>query len=303
MKKSFGLFALFVILLSSCQTITKTARTADIGTSLQSATIADLEVDDQRITHTMSPSKEIQRGGLNNIKQAVEYEALNKYGNADILLEPQYVISKKQTLFRSKITSISVSGRPARYKNFRSLHDSVWCNPVFRGVNETKRIVKTKRFLGNRSTKNELSYRTKGFTGYITPFLGSGTFYDHYEYEDVETSTLAALISVGYQLTPRIYLGIGTGYDYVVDGDSYMPLFINPRLYLSKKQNSLFIDCKLGYGFNFEEDKTTLTGLALGYSFGKMDLAIEYLYQERSGDYWDEDYELDEIGVSIGFRF
>ena len=147
MKKSFGLLALFAILLSSCQTITKTASTANIGASLQSATIAELEVDDQRITHTLVPSKEIQRGGLNNIKQAVEYDALNKYGNADILLEPQYVISKKQTLFGSKITSISVSGRPARYKNFRSLDDSVWCNPVFRGVSETKKLVNTKRFL------------------------------------------------------------------------------------------------------------------------------------------------------------
>ena len=305
MKKSFGFFALLAILISSCQTITQTARTADIGASLQSATIADLEVDDQRITHTITPSKAIQRGGLNNIKQAVEYEALNKYGNADVLLEPQYVISKKQTLFGSKVTSISVSGRPARYKNFRSLNDSVWCNPVFRGTKGNQSLINRKFFFANnKRTYDEQPYRAKGLTGYITPFLGSGSSYDYYEYENIETSTMAALLSIGYQLTPRIYLGIGTGIDYESENKGYyVPLFVNPRFYLSKKKNSLFYDLKLGYGYNFEDEPTTFTGCAVGYSFGKIDLALEYLYQERSGDFWDEDYEFEEFGVSIGFRF
>ncbi len=316
MKKSFGLFALFAILLSSCQTITQTARTADISASLQSVAVADLEVDDQRITHTMSPSKDIRRGGLSNIKQAVEYEALSKHGNADLLLEPQYVISKKRSLFGSKITSISVSGRPARYKNFRSLHDSVWSNPVFRGVKVAKRPVYRKRsYVDNNSTYGQ-SYRAKGFTGYIAPFLGHGMldFDTGYVNGTQESFTMAALLGVGYQLNPHLYLGLGTGIDYEIeDGEVYIPFYANPRLYFSKKKNALFLDFKLGYSINFEDDGGLFTGWALGYSFGKVDLALQYLHQERvgeyeyrSGRYWyyeDCDVTFNQIGVSLGFRF
>ena len=80
------------ILLSSCDTLTKTAGTADIASAQYNATAADLKVAD-RISYTMEPSKAIQRGGMSNIKQAAENEALKKNGgNADILLEPQFVI-------------------------------------------------------------------------------------------------------------------------------------------------------------------------------------------------------------------
>lgn len=316
MKKGFGLFFLFAILLSSCQTVTKTARTADISSSLHSVAVADLEVADQRVTHTMTPSKEIRRGGLDNIKQAVEYEALTKHGNADVLLEPQYVISKKRTLFGSKITSISVSGRPAYYKNFRTLNDSVWSNPVFRGVKVAKRSGFRKRSYAVESTNSVQSYRSKGFAGYVTPFIGHGMIDIEADHGDVsgtqETFTMAALLSGGYQLNSYLYLGIGAGIDYEFDGgEVYIPFFVNPRLYFSKKKKALFYDLKIGYSINTEDDGGLFAGWALGYSFGKMDLAFQLLHYERVGEYeyrsgWYEDdcdIIFNQVGLSLGIKF
>jgi hypothetical protein len=58
---------------------------------------------------------------------------LEKNGNADLLVEPQFVYSIKRTLFGKEVTSVTVTGRPAKYKNFRSLPDKVWTDEVFRG--------------------------------------------------------------------------------------------------------------------------------------------------------------------------
>lgn len=133
MKKIFFLLGM-AISFASCTTTTKTASTADMPATLLSATVADLEfVTPERISlaSTAAIKKEIQRGGLTNVKKAAENELLEKY-KADVLVEPEYIISKTRYLFRTKISAITVSGRPAKYTNFHSLNDSVWCNPVFR---------------------------------------------------------------------------------------------------------------------------------------------------------------------------
>jgi hypothetical protein len=88
-----------VVLLSSCVTTTKTARTAATSSSIKNATVADLRVADHRISYTMSPSKAIQRAGLSNVKQAVIQEALTSNGNADVMVEPEFVIEKEKLLF------------------------------------------------------------------------------------------------------------------------------------------------------------------------------------------------------------
>lgn len=131
--KKFFCFLSVALLAISCTTVTKTAKTLDSPASLLSATVAELEVSPERVTYTMTPSKEIRRGGLANVKQAAEQEVLAKYGNADVLVDAEYVISQTSYLiFGKKVESITVTGRPARYKNFHSLDDAVWCDPVFR---------------------------------------------------------------------------------------------------------------------------------------------------------------------------
>ncbi len=126
-------FACVVFALTSCVTTVKTAKSADAKSQLLSATVADLEVSPVRVSYTMAPAKSLQRAGLSNVKQAAIQECLIKNGNADVLVDVEYVIEQQKLLFGKRINSITVSGHPAKYKGYHSLNDSVWCNPVFRG--------------------------------------------------------------------------------------------------------------------------------------------------------------------------
>ena len=131
MKKLFLLTGL-VLSMVSCHTITKTSKTVESPASLLSATVADLEVSPERIIFTSSPSPSVRRGGMENVKQAAIQEALLQNGNADVLVDATYSITTTRFLCFDWVSSITVSGRPATYKNFHSLNDSVWCNPFFR---------------------------------------------------------------------------------------------------------------------------------------------------------------------------
>lgn len=126
------MFVGLALLMVSCHTITKTSKTVDSPASLLSATVADLEVSPERITYTMHPDVSIRRGGKENVKQAAIQEALLQNGNADVLVDATYSITTTRFLVFDWVSSITVSGRPATYKNFHSLNDSVWCNPFFR---------------------------------------------------------------------------------------------------------------------------------------------------------------------------
>ena len=131
--KKFLLLACVAFGLTSCVTTVKTAKVADTKGQLLSATVADLEVSPIRVTYTMTPSKEIQRAGLNNVKQAVIQECLVKNGNGDVLVDPEFIIEQESRwIFGKSITSITFSGHPARYKGYHSLGDNVWTDPVFR---------------------------------------------------------------------------------------------------------------------------------------------------------------------------
>jgi len=120
------------LMAASCTTTTKTARTESVPYSMYNATVADLDVASARISYTMKTTPAIRRGGPANCKKAAIQEALAANGNADLLLEPQFVLNHYRGLFGSKIVSVTVTGRPATYKNFRSMDDKVWTDPVFR---------------------------------------------------------------------------------------------------------------------------------------------------------------------------
>ncbi len=323
MKKTLGLLALTAFLFSSCQTIMKTARTADTTASLQNVTVADLRVGDKRVTASMDVPAEIRRGGLKNVKQAVEAKALDENGNADLLLEPQYVITKKRGLFGSKVTHISVSGRPAWYENFRSLNDSVWANPYFRGV--APRVLKyntTKKIAGKKSTPvfgQEEYYRSRHFTGYFN-LLGG---FVNSKIEDggkPEGNYYGASLSFGYQFNPRIYLGLGGGYykytgDDFADGMGFVPIFMNFRYNLFKEVNTPFVDIKSGpaliTGGDAHDCKVAgYFSPSIGYSFGRLDVALQYSFMScerevRSGYYYskaDKKWSFNNFGIRLGIR-
>ena len=120
MKKLF--FGIFVLLcVASCTTVNKTATTRAITAPVVAATIADLEVAPKKITYTYFPTGAVKRGGLNNVKAAAVSEALSRNGNADVLVESQCEVVKYSGFFHRTIVSVTVTGYPATYKNFKSV--------------------------------------------------------------------------------------------------------------------------------------------------------------------------------------
>ena len=360
------------LLLSSCNTIDKTARTAETLENLRSATVVDIiPATEARITHTLRPDATLLRGGEANVRQAAEHEALVKYGNADILLEPQYIVHKERRLFRTKILSVTVSGRPAYYTNYRALHDSVWANPVFNGLycppvhndqcchhgslcdhpafdaldcppymrHHSHGGGNGSGFLGVKkvaSPKNSASsaYRTKGFAMYLSPFVGGGDI--DCEHGTYSKTSWAALFTLGYQFNPYFYVGAGLGVNGIGGGinsingshsnyhtalrGTYIPLYGNLRINLSKKKNTPFLDWKMGYGLGGNTEAVgggPVMAFSVGYSFGNFDVAFQHLQHVHGYDYeyyesnrwggnWFTEYDnifIPQWGVSFGFRF
>lgn len=121
MKKFLVLMCAAACIMTSCSTIKKGATSRNVNAPLAAAVISDLEVSNQKITYTYSPTKAIQRGGVNNCINAAISEALAANGNGDVLVETQPAVVIRTGLFGGrKIKSVTVTGYPAKYKNFRS---------------------------------------------------------------------------------------------------------------------------------------------------------------------------------------
>lgn len=109
------LFAMFMV---SCSTIKHTASTADIDNKVVTFTVANLDVNPKKVEKTYSWSyNPFIRVSVSNVKENVTAE-LVKESNADVLLEPQYIVHKGG-LFRGG--SVTVIGIPASYKNFHEM--------------------------------------------------------------------------------------------------------------------------------------------------------------------------------------
>ena len=313
---------LLALFLTSCQTQLKTARTAETQSVLRSVAVADLEVADERITYTLVPGDDIRRGGLENVKQAAEQEALAKHGNADVLLDPQYVITKKRTLFGSKVTSGTVFGRPAFYRNFRTLNDSVWANPAFNG---SAARGKSSGLFGRTGTggfsapKRSGKGGNKGFECYLTLAAMYSTFTSSNDCCDGgDGFNFNLLSSFGYRFNPYFYLGAGIGIAAENDEETVLlPLYVNARVNFSKRPRSLFLDYKVGYtpaDFSGNCTPEAFYAVALGYTFGKFDLAFQTTFQslelkwcrEYNGYYYDcggADGEFVSFGLSCSYKF
>ena len=128
MKKSFFLMAIAtVVLLASCslggpKSLVKTTAT---HTRINAATpvvavFADLDVSPNKISYFYIPSTTVAAGGLDNVVNSAVHEALIANNNADVLvgLETQVKYNDKGV-----IESITVTGYPAKYVNFRNAGD------------------------------------------------------------------------------------------------------------------------------------------------------------------------------------
>ena len=87
----------------------KTANTLNVSIN---PILANLIISEEKITHEYLHDT---NGDINNAKECAIYDALKKYGNADVLVAPQFDVE-----LDNGVKKVVVSGYPAKYKNFKS---------------------------------------------------------------------------------------------------------------------------------------------------------------------------------------
>lgn len=123
--KKFILFAFIALgaCLSSCKSpsiaySTRTARSQEMPVDVWSTwTTADLNISDQKVRFTLDiPQNNNVLITESQYKENAIGELLEK-NNADVLINPTYKCDYKN----GRLVSITVSGYPATYRNFRSV--------------------------------------------------------------------------------------------------------------------------------------------------------------------------------------
>ncbi|HIV32704.1 MULTISPECIES: hypothetical protein [unclassified Alistipes] len=119
MKRTILLLAAAVALSACSNSVYKshTARVARIPAAMESmVNVSDLEVSETKVTGICT-GKDGKYLSKKVKEQNAIAEALKKTG-ADILVEPQFTYTYDK---KGRLTTVEVSGYPARYRNFRSL--------------------------------------------------------------------------------------------------------------------------------------------------------------------------------------
>lgn len=123
-KLTFILAAAFAATLTSCSVPTRLTNTAAFveneAAKPIAALYADVEVSPKKVSFFYIPKNSVLNGGKDNAIATAVHEALAANGNADLMvcLEKQIVYNK-----HGQIESITITGYPAHYKNFRSPSD------------------------------------------------------------------------------------------------------------------------------------------------------------------------------------
>ena len=87
--------------------------------------MATLEVSTKKISYRYVPDRKTAKTlSQKQLIQNAIYAALEENGNADELVEVSYCISAKRAFLSKRIRSISVSGYPAYYVDFREPTDA-----------------------------------------------------------------------------------------------------------------------------------------------------------------------------------
>lgn len=318
--KKISIFSvgLLGLLLTSCTTagIFKTASTLGTASSVTSLTIADLDVSPERVTHTFYPSEDVQRGGEDNVRRAAEAEVLAAHNNADVLVDAQFVVTKESgSLFsKPKITSVTVTGHPAHYKNFHSVPAEVWDEAIAAAtkVGHSNSEPKSGEFGDGDSktfavTAPKFNFKGARFEAYINGF-GGLTFTGHHT--DDDHLFAGGSLTVGCRLTPYLYIGVGASGRYAFEPECvYLPAYGDLRLYFNKGKISPFLDAKVGHSF-VPGGKRYKGGLfvspTLGYAFGRFEIGVQYIFQKCKFEpyFYEEDYKFDDhcIALSLGLR-
>lgn len=121
MNVRISIIAIAALALSSCSSIRHTSTTVDVETKVINFTVADMNVKPEKVTATtnwdFNPFKRVDVG---EIKTNTTARLVNE-NNADVLVEPQYIIERRGFL---RGGSVTVTGFPATYTNFHKMTDS-----------------------------------------------------------------------------------------------------------------------------------------------------------------------------------
>lgn len=133
MKKFITIF-LVAITVASCfptyesrSRLRNTATYTDVAvqTPVVPPLIADLDVAKEKIRHNEFPSEALLRTEFENILNTAIKNALEIYGNADVLIGLEYQVKTDDD---GVIETVTVTGYPAKYVNFRHPEETVWLN-------------------------------------------------------------------------------------------------------------------------------------------------------------------------------
>lgn len=327
MRKSIFFSVLACILLTSCSTtnlLEKTATTAKTETSIKAITIADLDVSPERVTYTMRPSDEVLRGGEENVRRAAESEVLAANGNADVLVDAQFVITRENGSFfkPGKITSITVTGHPAHYKNFRPMPEQVWENAII----ATNAVAtprpnpfenQKKRFRVDYNPIQRSSSQQR-FGGYFNIFGGKVFTDSQFDHDD--NWMAGASFTLGVRMNPHLFVGVGVAGKYQFKDELLrLPVFADIHYYILDKKITPFIAIQGGYSFvlsdNYDNDYYSIDSKGgiyaspiIGLALGHFEIGAQYSYHKNNFKYdYDSSYKLEHdehhVGLSLGLRF
>lgn len=133
MKKIILAAFIAAVTMTSCSTAYRTASSRDVTAPIAAAAIADMEVSNQKITYTLIPTRKVRAGGYQNCVNTAISEAL-KANDGDVLIETQAATVKRTGFFLTKIKSVTVTGYPAKYKNFRNADEQTVKNALINGA-------------------------------------------------------------------------------------------------------------------------------------------------------------------------
>ena len=134
-KLSLILAVALAATFTSCSLPTRLTNTAAYveGEASQpiAAVYADIEVSPKKVKYFYIPKASVLVDGKENVVNTAVREALLASNNADLMicLEKQIVYNEK-----GKIQSVTVTGYPAKYKNFRSPSDEHLLELLKRGL-------------------------------------------------------------------------------------------------------------------------------------------------------------------------
>lgn len=134
------LIILLSLIVASCsmKSTTNTAKTLNVYGSgvIQKPVIVELDVNQKKVTATVS-------GKLGSNVDVLKAEAISvavKNAGADVLVEPTYTIVKNRST-----STVTVSGFPATYKNFRDI--TIEDVPLIKaGILQTARVAEPTMF-------------------------------------------------------------------------------------------------------------------------------------------------------------